>query len=780
TEDVNVANNNLASSGTLTIADVDAGQSSFIAQPSVAGTYGTFTLAANGAWTYTANNAQTAIQQLGAGQTLTDSFTATSADGSASQTVTVTITGTNDVPEIGGVATAAVTEDVNVANNNLTSSGTLTIADVDAGQSSFIAQPSVAGTYGTFTLAANGAWTYTANNAQTAIQQLGAGQTLTDSFTATSLDGTATQVVTVTIQGTNDVPVIAGVFTGTVTEDVNVTSGNLTSGGTLTIADVDAGQSSFIAQPSVAGTYGTFTLAANGAWTYTANNAQTAIQQLGAGQTLTDSFTATSADGSASQTVTVTIQGTNDVPVIAGVSTGTVTEDAALTNGNLTSSGTLTIADVDAGQSSFIAQSSVAGTYGTFTLAANGVWTYTANNAQTAIQQLGAGQTLTESFTATSADGSASQTVTVTITGTNDVPEIGGVATAAVTEDVNVTSGNLSSSGTLTIADVDAGQSSFIAQPSVAGTYGTFTLAANGAWTYTANNAQTAIQQLGAGQTLTESFTATSADGSASQTVTVTIQGTNDVPVIAGVSTGTVTEDVNVTNASLASSGTLTIADVDAGQSSFIAQPSVAGTYGTFTLAANGAWTYTANNAQTAIQQLGAGQTLTDSFTATSADGTATQVVTVTIQGTNDVPVIAGVSTGTVSEDVNVTSGNLTSGGTLTIADVDAGQSSFIAQPSVAGTYGTFTLAANGAWTYTANNAQTAIQQLGAGQTLTDSFTATSLDGTATKLVTVTIQGTNDVPVIAGVSTGTVTEDANVANNNLTSGGTLTIADIDA
>ncbi|MFW2572526.1 VCBS domain-containing protein, partial [Legionella sp. 29fVS95] len=98
-------------------------------------------------------------------------------------------TGTNDIPEIGGVATAVVTEDVNVANNNLSSGGTLTIADVDAGQSSFIAQPSVAGTYGTFTLAADGVWTYTANNAQTAIQQLGAGQTLTDSFTATSADG---------------------------------------------------------------------------------------------------------------------------------------------------------------------------------------------------------------------------------------------------------------------------------------------------------------------------------------------------------------------------------------------------------------------------------------------------------------------------------------------------------------------------------------------------------------------------------------------------------------
>ncbi|RWF51862.1 VCBS domain-containing protein, partial [Mesorhizobium sp.] len=58
--------------------------------------------------------------------------------------------------------------------------------------------------------------------------------------------------------------------------------------------------------------YGTFTLAADGSWTYTADNTQAAIQQLGAGDTITDSFTAVSSDGSDSQLVTVTIHGTND------------------------------------------------------------------------------------------------------------------------------------------------------------------------------------------------------------------------------------------------------------------------------------------------------------------------------------------------------------------------------------------------------------------------------------------------------------------------------------
>src|SRR5207248_8112541 len=133
----------------------------------------------------------------------------------------------------------------------------------------------------------------------------------------------------VTINGTNDVPVIGGVHTGAVTEDANVVAGNISTSGALSITDVDAGQSNFAAQAGTLGGngYGTFTLAANGSWTYTANDSQSAIQQLGAGQSITDSVTAGSGDGSAIQFLTVTINGTNDVPVIGGVHTGAVTED---------------------------------------------------------------------------------------------------------------------------------------------------------------------------------------------------------------------------------------------------------------------------------------------------------------------------------------------------------------------------------------------------------------------------------------------------------------------
>ena len=84
-----------------------------------------------------------------------------------------------------------------------------------------------------------------------------------------------------------------------------------------------------------------------------------------------------------------------------------------------------------------------------------------------------------------------------------------------------------------------------------------------------------------------------------------------------------------------------------------------------------GVWTYTLDNANSAVQALNVGGTLTDSFTVTTADGTA-QVVTVTINGTNDAAVIAGTSTGAVTEAGGVPRrGTPTATGTLTDTDVD-------------------------------------------------------------------------------------------------------------
>ena len=64
------------------------------------------------------------------------------------------------------------------------------------------------GTYGTFSINAAGIWSYvrTAN-----LQSLAVGESVVDSFTVVSLDGTASEVVTITITGENDAPLMTDV-----------------------------------------------------------------------------------------------------------------------------------------------------------------------------------------------------------------------------------------------------------------------------------------------------------------------------------------------------------------------------------------------------------------------------------------------------------------------------------------------------------------------------------------------------------------------------------------
>jgi VCBS repeat-containing protein len=111
----------------------------------------------------------------------------------------------------------------------------------------------------------------------------------------------------------------------------------------------------------------------------------------------------------------VTITGANDPAVITGTNSASLTE----TDGVLSTDGSLSISDVDTDENSFQSRSNVSGSsgLGSFNVDSTGVWTYVTNNAGSA-DYLTAGQTITDSFVVSSFDGSASQTISVTITGT--------------------------------------------------------------------------------------------------------------------------------------------------------------------------------------------------------------------------------------------------------------------------------------------------------------------------------------------------------------------------
>ncbi|OOF28203.1 VCBS domain-containing protein, partial [Salinivibrio proteolyticus] len=400
-----------------------------------AGTYGSLELV-DGAWTYTLD--QSAVQDLDAGDQVTDTITLTASDGTEKDIV-ITITGSEDAPEVTGEFVGSVTEG-NEGDSAVTASGTLAISDVDSDDNPTFADTTATGTYGSLELV-NGNWTYTLN--QSSVQNLDAGDQVTDTIILTASDGTEQDIV-ITITGTDDLPEVTGNFTGSVTEG-NEGDAPVTATGTLAISDVDGDDAPTFADTTETGAYGSLELV-NGNWTYTLN--QSSVQDLDASDQVTDTITLTASDGT-QQDIVITITGTGDTPEVTGEFVGSVTEgdvgDAAVT-----ATGTLAISDIDDDDNPTFADTTEAGTYGSLELV-NGNWTYTLN--QSAVQDLDAGDQVTDTITLTASDNTQ-QDIVITITGTDDAPEVSGEFVGSVTEgDVGDTA--VTATGTIAISDVD-------------------------------------------------------------------------------------------------------------------------------------------------------------------------------------------------------------------------------------------------------------------------------------------------------------------------------------
>ncbi|MCL9776819.1 VCBS domain-containing protein, partial [Vibrio methylphosphonaticus] len=726
----------VTTSGTLTSTDLDTPDNAFTPD-SISGTNGDLTIDANGHWVFTANSA---LNQLNVGDKVEETFTVSSVDGTPS-TIKVTINGTNDKATVSS-ATVAIDE----TNTALTTSGTLTSTDIDNPDNAF-APDSIPGTNGDLTIDANGHWVFTANSA---FNQLNAGDKIEETFTVSSVDGTPS-TIKVTINGTNDAALIRGSSSGSVTEE-----SKLQTSGTLTVTDVDTGEAHF-SNTDIVGTFGVLHLTDSGAWTYDLDNTNPAVQALGDGATATDTITVHSADGTPHQ-ITITVNGTNDTAAIGGTSAGVVTEES-----QLQTSGTLTVTDVDTGETHFQV-SQVTSNFGTLSITKNGAWTYDLDNNNPVVQGLGQGSTATDIVTVHSADGTAHQ-VTITINGTNDHAVITSSTASSpssffaigtsngssqVTEDKDLTV-----SGQLNITDIDSKEAHF-SSSDLKGTLGTLHLKDNGDWTYGLDNKNPQVQALGQGSATTDIITIHSADGTPHQ-ITITVNGTNDKAVISGTSAGVVTEE-----SQLQTSGTLTVTDVDTGEAHF-SNTDIVGSFGALHLTDSGSWTYDLDNKNPAVQALGKGATATDTITVHSADGTSHQV-TITVNGTNDKATVSSATVAIVETDRAVATS-----GTLTSKDLDNPDNTFTPD-SITGTHGDLTIDANGHWVFTANSA---FNQLNVGDKVEETFTVSSIDGTPST-IKVTINGTNDA---ATVSTATVTVDE--TDKAITTSGTLTSTDVD-
>lgn len=762
-----VAEVSISAIGDLVLEDIDGLDSHlWTVEPNDNSELGAFTVDSNGRWNFDLNTNAAVFLALGAGETLDVIYVVQVDDqngGLDTKEVTITVTGSNNGPIIGGTSTGSVVEDT-VA----TASGELVSADLDTTDTAtWSVQAPSSGAYGEITVDADGKWTYTIDNTLSATQSLSQGQTETETFTVIVTDGSgaqATQVVTIDVTGTNDLPeitdtsVIAGAVEHRVTESAT---------GDLALDDVDTLDThSWTVEANSNDDLGTFTVDTDGKWTFDLDTASASVIALGVGETLDIVYVVQVEDnhgGIDSQEVTITVTGSNDGPTISGTDTGSVVEDSVAV-----AEGQLEATDADTTDTHTWSVTDGAGSFGTLTVDGTGKWTYTLDNTKADTQAISQGEVKTETFEVVVNDGNGgteTHTITVEVTGTNDLPSVAGssVISGDVTEETV-----LSASGDLFADDVDTLDShTWTLLTSNTDPFGSITVSTNpdgsGKWEYTLNNTASQVQALAKGETHTVEYQIQVDDGQGgltTETVSIEITGTNDEPVVSGQATGLVKEDtVTQTEAE----GQLTVDDVDLIDVHAWSVDSNNGSYGSITIdPTTGKWVYIIDNTLSATQELIEGQSVEDKFTVTVDDnqgGTDTIEIVITVVGTNGVPIIGGDTVGEVTEDTT-----LTTTGTLTATDEDATSSfNWNIVGSDTGTYGKFTLdAATGVWIYTLDN--DAAQSLGAGDDpIKEYYTVELSDGAGgviTETVEITINGTNDKPELSGQALGSVKEDS--------------------
>ena len=572
-----------------------------------------------------------------------------------------------------------------------------------------------------------------------------------------NFDGTE-RVYAISVVPDNYGPAVGGDSTGTVTEDVGVVAGNISDSGTLTVADPDAGESSFVPE-TIVGTLGSLTIDAAGAWTYTADNSQAAIQSLGASDILYDVFTIITADGT-TQRVTITINGANDAPTTSPVTLAAIGEDSGART--ITQAELLSNANDIEGDGLAATGLVISAGGGVLVDNGDGTWDYTpAADDDTSV-----------SFTYTITDGTdtVGGSATLDIIPVNDVP-VATANTVSTTEDVAYSFA--STDFTFTDAEGDSLVSATISNLNLAG--GTLThsggVAVNSGDTLTAAELDTLVYTPAGNATgtplATFDFTVNDAGaGVVAAQMGINVTAVNDVPV-ATANTVSTTEDVAYSFAS--TDFTFTDAEGDSLVSATISNLNLAG--GTLThsggVAVNSGDTLTAAELDTLVYTPAGNATgtplATFDFTVNDAGaGVVAAQMGINVTAVNDVPVATA---NTVSTTEDVAYSFASTDFTFTDAEGDSLVSATISNLNLAG--GTLThsggVAVNSGDTLTAAELDTLVYTPAGNATgtplATFDFTVNDAGaGVVAAQMGINVTAVNDVPV-ATANTVSTTED---------------------
>ncbi len=403
---------------------------------------------ANGQWTYTLD--PELAESLDAGVTVTDTITLTDSMGGKHELV-ISVTGTEDAATLTGDTTGNLVEGVDSSV-----SGSVSLVDPDSGDVTTIDNTELDGQYGKLTLT-DGEWTYTLTPG--AAQSFGAGESTTETFTLTDSEGTDHQIV-ITIEGSDDAPVVTGDFAGAVSTTTGpiVTVPNLyilgddadsdgeafgnssqpdslhfnNAGFTATITDSDgaltnAAQGDTTQNLKLDGVEYPVTVTATVDYTDAYGNTYT-MGVLSIGESQNNGYYD---GGSEPTTVLVQIDGPAIVPgTELTLVDGSYTETSAISYLNIaedvTTTGSIGITDADANDTPSFADTTIEGTYGTFTLD-SGEWTYTLDPDKAA--PLKDGEVVQDVFTLTATDNTEQQ-ITISVTGSDDAAYVSGDLTA--------------------------------------------------------------------------------------------------------------------------------------------------------------------------------------------------------------------------------------------------------------------------------------------------------------------------------------------------------------
>ncbi|WP_247776480.1 DUF4082 domain-containing protein [Bradyrhizobium sp. CW1] len=507
------------------------------------------------------------------------------------------------------------------------------------------------------------------------------------------------------------------------------------AGDTKTVTAVRFGSTSGTLGSALSGAHGSLVLNASGTFSYAVNETDPAVQALRlATDTLTDIFNYTMRDtagATSSTTLTVTIHGANDAPVLA-IQTGSQTATVGSAFSLTLPAGTFP--DVDSGDSL---------TY-TATAGGSSLPAWLAFNASTR----------TFSGTPTSADlGTLSVTVSAADLGNLTGSETFDIAVSSVPSAVSLFS---SSDTPAILSNSDASQVNLGVQftSSVAGTI-------TGIKYYKSANdpgTHTGLLWSSTG-TLLASATFTNEGSSGWQTVTFS----NPVSIAAGT---TYVASFH-SNGHYASSTSYFTTARTSGPLTAPANINGLYTYGTTNLFPTSS--YNASNYWVDVVFNGSSTTNNTPPTAVADVGDATEKGGVN-NSTAGTAAIGNVLTNDTDPDA---------GDTKTVTAVSFGSTGGTLGSALSGAHGSLVLNASGTFTYTVNETDPAVQALLSTNTLSDIFNYTMRDtagATSSTTLTVTTHGANDAPVLA-VQTGDQTATVGTSFSLTLPAGTFTDVD---